>query len=187
MSYLICEKCGKYYQLDEGKSSFNFERCECGGKLKYSASLKDTGIKRTPEFDGSHLSGRSGLNIKWRGIIIGYIFLFVALSTTVIAVFGTNIPTNPLEIPSNQLIIFTILSIIMTLISGFISAYLGLSRKYKEGIFYGGMVGVLLGIFMGFVGGITALISVSLVFGFISMIGGVMATLIRNKLQGAKN
>ena len=40
MSYLVCEECGKYYELNEGKSSFSFTKCEeCGGRLRYVESL----------------------------------------------------------------------------------------------------------------------------------------------------
>lgn len=36
MSYLECNKCGGYYELQEGESPDNFsDTCECGGKLKY--------------------------------------------------------------------------------------------------------------------------------------------------------
>ncbi len=34
MSYLICDKCGGYYELKPGESPENFtDKCECGGKL----------------------------------------------------------------------------------------------------------------------------------------------------------
>jgi DNA-directed RNA polymerase subunit RPC12/RpoP len=39
MSYLVCEECGKYYELKEGKDSFSYERCSCGGKLRYTDTL----------------------------------------------------------------------------------------------------------------------------------------------------
>ena len=35
MSYLICEKCGGYYELKEGERPEDFKCCECGGNLKY--------------------------------------------------------------------------------------------------------------------------------------------------------
>ena len=35
MSYLICEKCGGYYELQEGESIEDFDSCQCGGKLGY--------------------------------------------------------------------------------------------------------------------------------------------------------
>lgn len=39
MSYLVCEECGKYYELKEGKDSFSYEKCSCGGKLRYTDTL----------------------------------------------------------------------------------------------------------------------------------------------------
>jgi Family of unknown function (DUF5518) len=37
--YLICNKCGGYYELKEGESLEDYEGCECGGQLKYSPSI----------------------------------------------------------------------------------------------------------------------------------------------------
>ncbi len=39
MSYLVCDECGKYYELKEGKDSFSYEKCFCGGKLRYTDTL----------------------------------------------------------------------------------------------------------------------------------------------------
>lgn len=39
MGYLICDKCGGYYELLPGESPEDYEECECGGKLRYSTSL----------------------------------------------------------------------------------------------------------------------------------------------------
>ncbi len=42
MSYLICNKCGGYYELQEGEYSENFsDQCECGGKLEYKKYIID--------------------------------------------------------------------------------------------------------------------------------------------------
>lgn len=36
MSYLICDKCGRYYKLQEGESPNDFsDKCECSGTLKH--------------------------------------------------------------------------------------------------------------------------------------------------------
>jgi hypothetical protein len=48
MPYLVCEKCGGYYKLQDGESPDDFlDKCECGGDLKYSNALNikslDTG------------------------------------------------------------------------------------------------------------------------------------------------
>jgi len=39
MGYLICEKCGGYYELEEGESFDDFNGCQCGGKLSYSEQV----------------------------------------------------------------------------------------------------------------------------------------------------
>ncbi|MGP8190244.1 MAG: DUF5518 domain-containing protein [Methanobacterium sp.] len=39
MGYIICEKCGGYYELKEGEAINDFQSCECGGKLKYVKNL----------------------------------------------------------------------------------------------------------------------------------------------------
>lgn len=35
MGYLVCEKCGGYYQLQKGESPEDFDNCQCGVKLRY--------------------------------------------------------------------------------------------------------------------------------------------------------
>lgn len=40
--YLICDKCGGYYQLEPGESPEEFEGfCNCGGRLEYRTTLSD--------------------------------------------------------------------------------------------------------------------------------------------------
>jgi hypothetical protein len=39
MSYLICQKCGGYYELEEDESPEDFDSCYCGGKLIYTEYL----------------------------------------------------------------------------------------------------------------------------------------------------
>ncbi|MBF4474620.1 hypothetical protein [Methanobacterium formicicum] len=35
MPYLVCDKCGSYYELQLGESPNDFtDKCECGGNLK---------------------------------------------------------------------------------------------------------------------------------------------------------
>lgn len=41
MSYLVCNKCGSYYELQKGENPEAFDlTCECGGKLQYKKSIK---------------------------------------------------------------------------------------------------------------------------------------------------
>ena len=41
MPYIVCKKCGGYYKLKEGESIDDFDRCPCGGDIKYVESLDD--------------------------------------------------------------------------------------------------------------------------------------------------
>ncbi len=41
MGYLVCDKCGGYYKLQEGESAEDFENCQCGGKLRYVDSFDE--------------------------------------------------------------------------------------------------------------------------------------------------
>lgn len=39
MPYVICEKCGGYYELEKGESPEDFDTCQCGGNLKYAEKI----------------------------------------------------------------------------------------------------------------------------------------------------
>jgi hypothetical protein len=41
MGYLICKKCGGYYELQPGESPDDFGNCECGGEFIYSDTLDE--------------------------------------------------------------------------------------------------------------------------------------------------
>lgn len=43
MGYLVCKKCGGYYELEEGESPEDFSNCECGGDLEYLDELEPSG------------------------------------------------------------------------------------------------------------------------------------------------
>ena len=52
MGYLVCEKCGGYYELKPGEKPEDFsDKCECGGKLSYT----DNDRKNTTPFFVYHL------------------------------------------------------------------------------------------------------------------------------------
>lgn len=40
MTYLVCEKCGGYYELQDGESPDDFDSCQCNGKLKVYTTLE---------------------------------------------------------------------------------------------------------------------------------------------------
>ncbi len=47
MPYLICQRCGGYYELDEDENPDDFDTCYCGGALVYSYSLYHQPQKHT--------------------------------------------------------------------------------------------------------------------------------------------
>jgi len=68
LTYLICDKCGKQYELEPGESPENFEStCYCGGKLKVYKNLDDyyNDINRS-----NVKSGRGSLKSKFLIVII---------------------------------------------------------------------------------------------------------------------
>ena len=230
MSYLVCEKCGKYYELNEGKASFNFTKCEeCGGRLRYAESLNElneiSAVKplsekppvlgpskkkcpncgnenpngaifclecgeelnvvnssSTAENYNSQRTGNTNEKVKGlslMGICLGFGFLIISLVFGVLALFGTNIPHNPAEISYNLLMGFAVIALVVTIISGLLAAYVGGSTDYKYGILNGGLVGVVLGVFMGLVSGAFAFLSGITVFGLLAVLGGILGTLLR--------
>jgi hypothetical protein len=58
MPYLVCRKCGGYYQLQDGESPDYFEdKCQCGGDLEYVESMEDIGSigeYNTQNFEDHH-------------------------------------------------------------------------------------------------------------------------------------
>ncbi|MDD3985254.1 MAG: YrzE family protein [Methanobacterium sp.] len=208
MSYLICEKCENYYELNEGKSSFSYENCECGGKLNYSPKLNISGKIYSPSanqkivcqscgavnlenfVECSSCGGKfinisknsQNININIRGIAVGIGFLTFALILSILALFGTNIPQKAEGIPHNLLIAFGILTICITVISGLISSYMSGSDNFKNGIINGGLVGIILGIMVGITSESMSTIYIIVILSSLSVIGGIIGTYLRVKL-----
>ena len=211
MSYLVCEECGKSYELNEGKSSFSYEKCPCGGKLTYTDTLN--GINNFSPSNNSKIScsncgtvnpkgseicfscgneftkeslkiSNKSINegISWLGVAVGFGFLMMATLLTVLAIFGTNIPQKAEDIPYNLLIAFGIITMLVAIISGLISSYIGGSINFKNGIINGGLVGLLLGLLVGATSGNIAFIGVIAVFGSLSVLGGIFGTILKRKL-----
>jgi hypothetical protein len=51
MPYLICQKCGGYYELEDDESPEDFDSCQCGGKLIYTEYLD---LKSVPKREKSY-------------------------------------------------------------------------------------------------------------------------------------
>ena len=208
MSYLICEECGKYYELNEGKSSFSYAKCECGGKLNFSSTLNGSEKNYKPSTDKKITCSTCGVvnpknsvicsgcgrelitvlkkstngSISILGVAVGFGFLVIAIILSVLAIFGTNIPQKAEDIPQNFLIAFGILAMCVAIISGLISSYIGGSINFKSGVLNGGLVGIILGIMVGITSGSLTFIGVIAIFGSLSVVGGIFGMLLKRKL-----
>jgi hypothetical protein len=205
MSYLVCEQCGKYYELEEGKTSFSYEKCECGGKLSYRNSLGRNATVIEPavsknkcEKCGAEISPNTGIcnncgnpvenlsigqptGLSLVGVAVGFGFLLLTTLVAVFALFGNNIPQKPDDIPYRMLITFGVIATIISIVSGLIASYIGGSTKFKDGIVNGGLVGVVLGVLVALSSGSVASIGVLLVFSFLSGMGGLVGTILKRK------
>ena len=209
MSYLVCEQCGKYYELNEGTASFSYEKCECSGKLKYTSNSNSIDSPQTDNHNkivtnnqcqncgienlqasvvckncGKPLENKvENINecISWVGIGIGFGFLLLSALLAVYAIFGSNISLKASDIPYTLLVEFGIIAMVISIISGLISAYVGGSIKFKYGIINGGLVGIILGILVGATSGSIAFLGVIAVFGSLSTIGGIVGTIIKRR------
>jgi hypothetical protein len=65
MGYLICKKCGGYYELQPGESPDDFGNCECGGEFIYSDTLDELDVDITnnaERADGDYNDNAEGVN-----------------------------------------------------------------------------------------------------------------------------
>lgn len=51
--YLVCTFCRGYYELQEGESPDDFDRCECGNALEYHSTVQFNSQIHGPRLDGS--------------------------------------------------------------------------------------------------------------------------------------
>lgn len=56
MGYLVCEKCGGYYELKEGEAIDDFEGCQCGGKFKFVKTLDELNLVKDKQSDSGEKS-----------------------------------------------------------------------------------------------------------------------------------
>lgn len=73
MSYLVCDKCGGYYELQPDESPDDFsDKCECGGNLRYVQDLDEVCPNCGLELKESPLTEKQ--------LIFGFLFFLFNLS-----------------------------------------------------------------------------------------------------------
>jgi hypothetical protein len=77
--YMCCDKCGGYYKLEPGEFQENFDRCQCGGELKYYPSIDE------PDTE-SNRSNSSSLNKLLILSVLGLVTIYFITPL----IFGNN-------------------------------------------------------------------------------------------------
>jgi len=186
MGYLICEKCEGFYELKEGESPEDFsDKCECGGKLEYVDTIKESKNydinEDVPNIDNNQSK------IKLKSVGIGAIS-----SLLIILLFF--LPKLLLKYNTYELAIISVvfMLILAPLIGGFIASYSCRRCNYKYGvvnsiiaIFIYNIGIILIEYFplhlgMGF--GLAAYLFFALVIEIFGIIGGVLGIFIKNVL-----
>ena len=136
--YIVCENCGKYYELQNGEAIDDFESCECGGNLKSQGKIE----KQTENSnEGSDLleMSRNYLidfekNINWFAVMVGILVVFVISFLS--AFFGSSFIIGPFLIDGSA-------NILLALLSGLIAGYVVTrtdplpGKNFRNGITHG--------------------------------------------------
>ena len=198
MSYIVCERCNGYYELQKGESPEDFDRCQCGGKLKY---VKEN-IQEKPKFPvkGSTINSKenntnnsknnkplnhylSALNKlitninKKINLTSIYIGLFISLIIPVIGffLFGNSILLG--QMPIINVAYYIILP--MTLFGGFIASLIS-CNKYSDGLVNGGFLGLIFLFNLALIIGILAFI-------LMAVVGSILGPILNTFSQFAGN
>ena len=118
MGYLICDKCGGYYELSVGETPDDFsDQCECGGTLKFT--------KEKTEKMEYNTSKR--IKLEWKPII--YSILLALILGGLFGLLGSWL--------------YLIGYLIATIYVGYITG-----GDYKRGVIYGIIVGLIVSIIL---------------------------------------
>lgn len=126
MSYLVCDECNSYYELQPGETPEDYDlECECGGKFEYKESIKS-------DNESEGLDKKYSIWIRLIAILSGVIIVILS---------GLSLLDIMLEIPR----IFILTLVIAGFVTGFIAG-----GSYKDGIINSAVAGLLGGMFLWF-------------------------------------
>ena len=101
LGYLECQNCGGYYELQPGESPEDFDKCECGEKLKYTKSIpginqsEDLVSDNAENLDKNLKTKQTSTNKKRNLIIIGILTLIIIAIPIIYSSHAlTQTPTN---------------------------------------------------------------------------------------------
>jgi hypothetical protein len=91
MSYLVCDKCGGHYELQQGEKAENFDlKCECGGKLEHKELIDSENQSKFEK--SSNIFFRRIIGISSGAIIITIISVLLNLELVHFWVLNSSSP-----------------------------------------------------------------------------------------------
>lgn len=143
-TYIVCEKCGGFYELKNGESLEDFESCECGGKLKAVKKINNKAQQSKTDQNHKNIKERFSTNseriINFKAISIGTITVLI-LSILFSALLNGNILIS--YVLNTSYIPFTFLAAIIT-------SYI-VGKNLKNGIINGiisGLIATIISLFL---------------------------------------
>jgi len=131
MAYIICEKCQRYYKLEEGESLEDFASCQCGGNLKFVQDFDNYILDESKSINSKQKSSKNGLNRNYKIFIYSIIMLIVIdvvwdlylipgiiqslLSFLIPIYMGYNLPKNKIV---KYIAIFTVITLLLETLLG---------------------------------------------------------------------
>ncbi len=178
MGYLVCKKCGGYYELKEGEAINDFQSCECNGKLEYVKSLDELNLVQVQQADSedksicSHCGIEYDINTKFCGSCGKPLDTDYIPEEPQKKISGTIVPNQSEITKKNEINIFAIISGLITVIvlyfiyflslyivpalfAGMVVGFLTFNENYKKSVLYAA---------------ITSLIGISICYAIINII-----------------
>jgi hypothetical protein len=189
MGYLVCEKCGGHYELEDNESPEDFDdTCECGGKLNYIESLEEMkGVKLSS--DSSISSERffkkcpyCGFNNKYQAKFckqcgkkleknlitrindeINVLAVFIGLGVScIVLIIGSLLFGSIVASASLDLSIYVGLVLIVMVFCGGTATGLVGCHDFKDGIMNGLILSLISLVILGFVVGVMLFITLGI-------------------------
>ena len=248
MGYVICEKCGGYYELEEGESLNDFKGCQCGGKLSYTEQvLQEPKKNDKPKLICSNCmkenengifcsscggrliavkGGKAVSNIKnfqeskeleklsrrasrkekkysndfneskdlferinWLGVLAGTGLFVISMVIVGSILFFSIVSSYSYGYSSyyssfaGAFFIAMILGMLLAIVSGALTAYVGRSRDYVDGIVNGFLVGLISSVVIGLLGGVLTIFIGIIVLGTLTAVGGAIGIFVRRQMD----
>jgi hypothetical protein len=185
MGYLICDKCGGYYELQSGESAEDFETCSCGGRLNFVDTIEglDETTKKSETNKNHSNFGKDYFkehNLKNRitsiNSRINILTVIVGLAASVLVFILASLLLGVLGIAGDGITFYAIFTLaIMAFIGSMVTSFLGCDNLEDGGI-NGGVLSLILLISLGLIIGIFMFVMISVTNSIMASLGPLLSS-----------